>query len=106
LAFLTPHSDILCLAIECQLAVNNRRRKDFISLSAADRRSLDGTGYREKLNAVDDAILANQEFLNAIIAETDIFGNGDEDEGEQEDQSAPIDREYDEVNFFSSCRID
>jgi carnosine N-methyltransferase len=54
-------------------------------LSQDDRRVLEGTGYRDKLNAVDEAILANQRFLDEIVFDTDLFGT--RDEGDQEDDS-------------------
>lgn len=57
-----------------QLSANNRRRKDIYTLPLADQEVLKGLGYLEKLAAVDDAIVANAEFLNQIVANPEIFG--------------------------------
>ncbi|EMD36969.1 hypothetical protein CERSUDRAFT_106004 [Gelatoporia subvermispora B] len=69
------------------LAANNRRRKDFFTLPIEDRQLLDGLKYKEKLAAVDHAILVNAEFLNLIVASPEIFGHDvdpeDEDQTEE-----------------------
>lgn len=65
------------------LAANNRRRKDLLSLSFSDRRLLADTGYRDKLQAVDEAIIANQQFLDDIVADTEIFGQAGEASSEE-----------------------
>ncbi|KAH7908543.1 N2227-like protein-domain-containing protein, partial [Hygrophoropsis aurantiaca] len=57
------------------LAANNRRRKDLYTLPPNDKKLLDNIGYREKLNAVDKAILVNAEFLKQIVANPEIFGH-------------------------------
>lgn len=81
LAFLDSCSVVSLFAIE-QLAANNRRRKDLLSLGFSDRRLLASTGYREKLEAVDEAILANQHFLDNIVADTEMFGQSEGPSGE------------------------
>ncbi|OAX32849.1 N2227-domain-containing protein, partial [Rhizopogon vinicolor AM-OR11-026] len=68
------------------LAANNRRRKDIYTLPCGDKELLDGLGYRQKLQEVDQAILVNAEFLNLIVANPEIFGHDldspkDTDEG-------------------------
>ncbi|KAL0945887.1 hypothetical protein HGRIS_012171 [Hohenbuehelia grisea] len=57
------------------LAANNRRRKDLFILPREDRDILDTLGYKDKLDAVDKAILVNAEFLNQIVADPEIFGH-------------------------------
>ncbi|KAG2340538.1 N2227-domain-containing protein [Suillus weaverae] len=57
------------------LAANNRRRKDIFTLPQNDKELLDGLGYRQKLQEVDRAILANAEFLKLIVANPEIFGH-------------------------------
>ncbi|KAG1896609.1 N2227-domain-containing protein [Suillus fuscotomentosus] len=57
------------------LAANNRRRKDIYTLSQGDKDLLDVLGYRQKLQEVDRAILANAEFLKLIVANPEIFGH-------------------------------
>ncbi|KZP20355.1 N2227-domain-containing protein [Athelia psychrophila] len=57
------------------LSANNRRRKDIYTLPLADQEMLKGLGYLQKLDAVDDAIVANAEFLNQIVANPEIFGH-------------------------------
>ena len=64
-----------------QLTDNNRRRKDIYTLPLADRALLDSIGYRRKLQEIDNAILANANFLNKIVANPEIFGH-DVDAGE------------------------
>ncbi|KAF9255445.1 N2227-domain-containing protein [Marasmius fiardii PR-910] len=78
------------------LAANNRRRKDIFTIPKSDQELLATLGYKEKLNAVDRAILANAEFLNQIIVDPEIFGHGvDDDEedgdgGEEEGQNQSV----------------
>ncbi|TFK92537.1 N2227-domain-containing protein [Polyporus arcularius HHB13444] len=63
------------------LYANNRRRKDFHTLPLADRELLESLGYKERINAVDKAIMTNADFLNLVIANPEIFGHDlDEDE--------------------------
>ncbi|KAI5119470.1 hypothetical protein M0805_007204 [Coniferiporia weirii] len=59
------------------LAANNRRRKDFYSLSQADQQLIDELGWKEKLIDIDRAILANAKFVQQIIAEPEIFSDAD-----------------------------
>ncbi|KAJ3907639.1 N2227-domain-containing protein [Lentinula edodes] len=74
------------------LAANNRRRKDLFTLPKADRELLEQLGYKEKLDQVDKAILANEQFLNKIVVDPEIFGeDGNEDaleEGDEEGEAA------------------
>ncbi|KAF9078657.1 hypothetical protein BDP27DRAFT_1197383, partial [Rhodocollybia butyracea] len=56
------------------LAANNRRRKDFFTLPQTDRELLEKLGYKEKLDQVDKAILVNEQFLNKIVVDPEIFG--------------------------------
>ncbi|KAF8179881.1 N2227-domain-containing protein [Pholiota molesta] len=56
------------------LAANNRRRKDVYLLPKADQDLLDKLGYKQKLDEVDKAILANANFLSEIVSDTKIFG--------------------------------
>ncbi|KAG1730248.1 N2227-domain-containing protein [Suillus paluster] len=65
---------------------NNRRRKDIYILPQGDKELLDSLGYRQKLQEVDKAILANAEFLKLVVANPEIFGHDldspeDADEG-------------------------
>ncbi|KAL0564051.1 hypothetical protein V5O48_018006 [Marasmius crinis-equi] len=69
------------------LAANNRRRKDIYTLPKADQDLLGTLGYKEKLDAVDRAILVNAEFLSRIVEDPEIFGH-DVDEGEEEEGEA------------------
>ncbi|KAF8830345.1 hypothetical protein HHX47_DHR2000643 [Lentinula edodes] len=73
-------------------AANNRRRKDLFTLPKADRELLEQLGYKEKLDQVDKAILANEQFLNKIVVDPEIFGeDGNEDaleEGDEEGEAA------------------
>jgi carnosine N-methyltransferase len=75
-----------------QLTANNRRRKDLYTLPHADQELLDKLGYKQKLSDVDNAILANADFLNEIIENPEIFGhdlgqpNEGVDDGDEIDQ--------------------
>ncbi|KAF8153322.1 N2227-like protein-domain-containing protein [Crassisporium funariophilum] len=72
------------------LSANNRRRKDLYTLPKADQDILDGLGYKQKLDAVDKAIMVNADFLGQIIEDPEIFGH---DIGvEDEDETHTIDR--------------
>ncbi|KAI0049625.1 N2227-domain-containing protein [Auriscalpium vulgare] len=55
------------------LAGNHRRRQDLFTLPLEDRALLDQLGYKQKLFDADQAILANADFLNQIVANQDIF---------------------------------
>ncbi|KAI0342396.1 N2227-domain-containing protein [Trametopsis cervina] len=70
------------------LTANNRRRKDIYTLSRADQQLLSELGYKEKLQAVDQAILANAEFLNKIVANTQMFGPGGNEHFDEADAHA------------------
>ena len=52
------------------------------ALSKADQEVLSGLGYKEKLEAIDKAILVNASFLSQIVADPEIFGH-DIDENEE-----------------------
>ncbi|KAI0772899.1 N2227-domain-containing protein [Trametes elegans] len=66
------------------LNANNRRRKDIYTIPIEDRELLESIGYKERISAADDAILANAEFLNQVIANPEIFGHDLEDGGAQD----------------------
>ncbi|KAJ7075566.1 N2227-domain-containing protein [Mycena belliarum] len=57
------------------LSANNRRRKDLYTLPQADQELLAALGYREKLDQVDQAIIANADFLFEVVADPEIFGH-------------------------------
>ncbi|KAJ7667264.1 N2227-domain-containing protein [Mycena rosella] len=57
------------------LSANNRRRKDLYTLPKADQELLIALGYREKLDQVDQAIIANADFLSEVVADPEIFGH-------------------------------
>ena len=69
-----------------KLAANNRRRRDIFSISRDDQALLDALGYKKKLDEVDEAILANADFLGQIVENPEIFGHDIDDE---EDENAP-----------------
>lgn len=71
-----------------QLSANNRRRKDLYTLPQPDLEILERLGYKQKLAEVDNAILANAEFLNKIVANPEIFGH-DVSALEEADQDSP-----------------
>ena len=59
------------------------------SLSKADQDVLNNLGYKEKLEAIDKAILVNASFLAQIVEDPEIFGHGlDSDEDETPVESA------------------
>jgi hypothetical protein len=66
------------------LSANNRRRKDIYTLPRADQELLDGLGYKNKLDAVDQAIVANSTFLAKIVEDTEIFDDVEERSTEDE----------------------
>ncbi|KAF7304952.1 N2227 domain-containing protein [Mycena kentingensis (nom. inval.)] len=71
-----------------QLSANNRRRKDLYTLPKPDQDILSKIGYREKLDAVDDAIAKNSDFLGLVVADPEIFGpDGEPTEGEEQPTS-------------------
>ncbi|TRM67153.1 N2227-like protein-domain-containing protein [Schizophyllum amplum] len=79
------------------LAANSRRRKDLFALSKGDQDLLSSLGYKEKLEQVDAAIMANTDFLKQIVANPEIFGvipepdeDGGEGHGDQEPTSPPL----------------
>ncbi|KII91865.1 hypothetical protein PLICRDRAFT_682358 [Plicaturopsis crispa FD-325 SS-3] len=57
------------------LAANNRRRKDVYTLPKDDHELLESLGYKQKLAEVDEAIMANAQFLKQIVANPEIFGH-------------------------------
>jgi len=67
---------------------NNRRRKDIYRLPHADQKVLEDLGYKQKLDEVDQAILANAEFLGQIVASPEIFGHDIGLENDEADESA------------------
>ncbi|OCH90507.1 N2227-domain-containing protein [Obba rivulosa] len=77
------------------LAANNRRRKDYFTLPIEDRELLDSLKYKEKLAAVDHAILVNAQFINEIVANPEIFG--DDVDSEEEGQAKGMQNQEDSV---------
>ena len=60
------------------------------TLSKADQDVLSDLGYKEKLEAIDKAILVNASFLAQIVADPEIFGHDlDVDEEETPAESDP-----------------
>lgn len=55
------------------ISANNRRRKDFFRLPKDDQDVLEKIGYKTRLRSVDKAVLVNSKFLDAIVANTEIF---------------------------------
>ena len=76
-------------ALTNQAAANHRRRKDLYTLPPADLEILERLGYKQKLDEVDDAILANAKFLNQIVANPEIFGH-DISALDEQDEDAPV----------------
>uniref|UniRef100_A0A0W0FG11 carnosine N-methyltransferase n=1 Tax=Moniliophthora roreri TaxID=221103 RepID=A0A0W0FG11_MONRR len=76
------------------LSANNRRRKDLFTLPRADQELLTGLGYKEKIDAVDKAIIANAQFLSQIVADPEIFGH----EIDEEDEDGPADDQGEDAN--------
>ncbi|TEB32801.1 N2227-domain-containing protein [Coprinellus micaceus] len=67
------------------LSANNRRRRDIYALPLEDQEILGTLGYKEKLDEVDKAILANADFLNKIVENPEIFGHDLDEEEEAVD---------------------
>nr|XP_019051309.1 hypothetical protein I302_01758 [Kwoniella bestiolae CBS 10118]OCF30239.1 hypothetical protein I302_01758 [Kwoniella bestiolae CBS 10118] len=64
------------------LSANHARRMNFLSLDKESKAMFDGIGYREKLDAVDEGIRRNAEFIEEMIA-TPVFADMlDSDESE------------------------
>lgn len=62
-----------------------------------DQQVLEDLGYKQKLDEVDQAILANAEFLDQIVANPEIFGHEVEvEEGEDTDETNTQVSEQDE----------
>lgn len=70
-----------------QLAANNRRRKDLYSLPLADQQLLEGLGYKDKLIDIDRAIMANEFFIQQMVANPEIFADDGEEEEEEIDMN-------------------
>ncbi|KAF8173243.1 N2227-domain-containing protein [Mycena galopus ATCC 62051] len=70
------------------LSANNRRRKDFFTLPKPDQDLLVTLGYKDKLDQVDAAILANADFLSEVVSDPEIFGH---DIGPVDEPDPPID---------------
>lgn len=51
-------------------------------LPKGDQDVLDKLGYKQKLDAVDKAILVNAQFLSEIVSDTKIFGLESQEEAE------------------------
>ncbi|KAJ3551771.1 hypothetical protein NM688_g4515 [Phlebia brevispora] len=71
-----PHPDVPIYTH----AVNNRRRKDIYTIPRQDQELLGRLGYKNKISEVDKAIAANAEFLRKIIADPQIFEQGEIDD--------------------------
>ncbi|WWC92095.1 uncharacterized protein L201_007049 [Kwoniella dendrophila CBS 6074] len=56
------------------LSANHARRMSFLSLPKESKEMYDGIGYREKLDAVDEGIRRNAEFIEEMIA-TPVFAD-------------------------------
>ncbi|WWD08395.1 hypothetical protein V865_006507 [Kwoniella europaea PYCC6329] len=56
------------------LSANHARRMNFLSLDKESKDMFDGIGYREKLDAVDEGIRRNAEFIEEMIA-TPVFAD-------------------------------
>ena len=61
------------------------------TLSQADQEVLSGLGYKEKLEAIDKAILVNASFLTQIVADPEIFGHDLDGDVEAESDPATAD---------------
>jgi hypothetical protein len=69
------YTNVINIYSSTQLSANNRRRKDLYSLQKADQDVLNDLGYKEKLEAIDKAILVNASFLAQIVQDPEIFGH-------------------------------
>jgi len=76
------------------LSANNRRRKDIYLLSQADQDLLGSLGYKEKLDAIDKAILANADFLAQMVEDTEIFGDGLDPQTERDSEQTTSETAY------------
>nr|XP_019000724.1 uncharacterized protein I203_06769 [Kwoniella mangroviensis CBS 8507]OCF64185.1 hypothetical protein I203_06769 [Kwoniella mangroviensis CBS 8507] len=56
------------------LSANHARRMNFLSLDKESKEMFDGIGFREKLDAVDEGIRRNAEFIGEMIA-TPVFAD-------------------------------
>jgi carnosine N-methyltransferase len=73
-----------------------------LSLPQVDQKILTDLGYKDTLNAVDEAILANARFLEQVVADPEIFG-GREDE--QSNRNRQSDHKMPQENILSGdCR--
>ena len=101
--FCTPISWIYS---STQLSANNRRRKDLYSLSKADQNLLNDLGYKEKLEAIDKAILVNASFLAQIVVDPEIFGHDlDANEEETPAESDPATATYTDGDIAGRYRL-
>jgi carnosine N-methyltransferase len=73
------------------LSANNRRRKDLYSLQKSDQDVLNDLGYKEKLEAIDKAILVNASFLGQIVEDPEIFGHDLDEETNLADSATESD---------------
>ncbi|WRT70514.1 uncharacterized protein IL334_007512 [Kwoniella shivajii] len=65
------------------LSANHARRMNFLSLPKESKQIFNGIGYREKLDAVDEGIRRNAEFIEEMIA-TPVFADMlEQDESER-----------------------
>ncbi|KAI0827350.1 N2227-domain-containing protein [Trametes gibbosa] len=71
------------------LNANNRRRKDIYIIPIEDRELLESIGYKERISATDNAIFANAEFLQQLIANPEIFGQEPGPDGQEETGDHP-----------------
>jgi carnosine N-methyltransferase len=58
------------------------------TLPHTDLELLERLGYKQKLADVDDAILSNQQFLNQIVANPEIFGHDVSSLADGDDESS------------------
>ncbi|KIP05611.1 hypothetical protein PHLGIDRAFT_24983 [Phlebiopsis gigantea 11061_1 CR5-6] len=76
------------------LSANNRRRKDIYKIPRADQELLTALGYKSRLHEVDEAILANAQFLKQLVADPEIFGHALEAVEEQDGPSHSHDHSH------------
>lgn len=77
----------MCLDSEVRkLSANNRRRKDYYKLPLSNRQLLDEISWRARLEAVDEKIMANAEFLAMVVDHPDIFAMEGQTGGPEESQ--------------------
>ncbi|KAK2466532.1 hypothetical protein APHAL10511_001394 [Amanita phalloides] len=62
------------------ISANNKRRRDIYKLPRVDQEILDSLGYKKKIDDVDQAILANDRFVQQIVENPEIFGHELDDE--------------------------